>query len=237
MGNDALKALNKIPELLNSMDATEDIAKVVLYKLKDVIDYDYAILYYLNENRAIIKSTMNVTDDDFTIRLGQYANFSDNIREDLFSDENFLLNSKSKIIQELNLSINNSSYLLSKLSISETVFGFVVLMKKEENFYTKENIDIVNALTSVISYSIKDAELSNVFKLQLKALQDSIIEKMNAYKKIKEQNEKILESEKAKSEFFANMSHELRTPLNAIIGFSDSLKTEIFGKLNPKQME
>ncbi|MDR6223556.1 PAS domain S-box-containing protein [Methanococcoides alaskense] len=40
---------------------------------------------------------------------------------------------------------------------------------------------------------------------------------------------------KAKSDFVANMSHELRTPLNAIIGFSDLLKTEMFGKLNEKQ--
>ncbi len=33
----------------------------------------------------------------------------------------------------------------------------------------------------------------------------------------------------AKSEFLALMSHELRTPLNAIIGFSEIIKTEMFG--------
>ncbi len=36
---------------------------------------------------------------------------------------------------------------------------------------------------------------------------------------------------KAKSDFLANMSHELRTPLNSIIGFSEMLRTEIFGNL------
>ncbi len=39
----------------------------------------------------------------------------------------------------------------------------------------------------------------------------------------------------AKGNFLANMSHELRTPLNAIIGFSSTLKEEIFGKLNTEK--
>lgn len=39
------------------------------------------------------------------------------------------------------------------------------------------------------------------------------------------------EENRMKSEFLANMSHELRTPLNAILGFSDSMRSEIFGPL------
>jgi PAS domain S-box-containing protein len=35
----------------------------------------------------------------------------------------------------------------------------------------------------------------------------------------------------AKTEFLANMSHELRTPLNAILGFSEVIKSQMFGPI------
>ena len=38
---------------------------------------------------------------------------------------------------------------------------------------------------------------------------------------------------RAKSEFLANMSHELRTPLNSIIGFSEIIRNQVFGPIEP----
>ena len=45
------------------------------------------------------------------------------------------------------------------------------------------------------------------------------------------------EANRSKSEFLANMSHELRTPLNAINGFSEVMKSELYGPLGDRKYQ
>jgi len=47
--------------------------------------------------------------------------------------------------------------------------------------------------------------------------------------------EQAIEANRSKSEFIANMSHELRTPLNAILGFSETIKSEIYGPIGSEK--
>jgi signal transduction histidine kinase len=50
--------------------------------------------------------------------------------------------------------------------------------------------------------------------------------------------DRIDELNRTKSQFFAQVTHELRTPLNAILGFSETIRQELFGPVtNPRYRE
>ncbi|MEZ5774633.1 MAG: HAMP domain-containing sensor histidine kinase [Hyphomicrobiaceae bacterium] len=71
--------------------------------------------------------------------------------------------------------------------------------------------------------------------LAFRAEKDALIAELEQAKAISDEARRRAEAANmAKSRFLANMSHELRTPLNAILGFSEVMKTELFGPLANK---
>ena len=66
--------------------------------------------------------------------------------------------------------------------------------------------------------------------LEARAEKDALIGELEQAKSISDEARHRAESANvAKSRFLAQMSYELRTPLNAILGFSEVMKSEIFG--------
>ena len=225
--------LRVLPSFFETNLNSDASASTVFERLATIFDYEQAYIYYLNPEGAQLKFSANKDNDEI---IDTIFKLPPKVMEIMYQDGGYLLDETSETIKALKI-LGCKSFMLQKLGIGSTVFGFIILAKKQSKYYTTIDLDVLKSCTSILSYLIKDLELSNVFKIQLKALKDGIVEKNEALKIIKEQNEKILEADKAKNEFLANVSHELRTPLNAILGFSEILSTNLYGVLNPKQAE
>jgi two-component system cell cycle sensor histidine kinase PleC len=80
---------------------------------------------------------------------------------------------------------------------------------------------------AALTYQLYSSTLAT---LEARAEKDALIGELEQAKAISDEARRRAEAANiAKSRFLAQMSHELRTPLNAILGFSEVMKTEVFG--------
>ena len=229
------KFLKLIPSLFEINLNSDKSGKTIFSKLEQVIEFDEGFIYFLNPESLQLKYTYKIHAN---YKINDTFKLTSKLKTSIYKPDSEILTSDTEFVRAVGLSeLKKKSYILAKISIKSTVFGVILLAKKEINYYKESDLDLLNAVACILSYVLKDLELSDVFKIQLKALKDGIYEKHEAYKTIKEQNEKILEADKVKNEFLANISHELRTPLNSILGFSDILGANLYGELNRKQAE
>lgn len=219
------KTLNLTTDIINNTSSQNlGFYENVLKLMSSLYGDDFSISIFFCENtdytlKLAIKNKKLIKKYDLNLSL-----------EDFLSSKD-----KSKILKTKEDELFKHETLFVKLAINESVFGFMTLSAKEK--ISQDLMTSFCALVNVISYKIKDYELNEVFKIQLKAMQEAFIEKEAALDIIKKQHKKLQELDKTKNLFLANISHELRTPLNAIIGFSQALDSKIFGELNEKQAE
>ena len=119
------------------------------------------------------------------------------------------------------------NYLAEPLKIKNTVFGILVI--SGDKFSEDEKL-VFKSCAAIIANITKDKEINKILAMQIKALQEGILE-------INTENKKIKQSEEVKTNFLSHISHEIRTPLSSILCYSEMLAKELAGELNKKQKE
>ena len=130
-----------------------------------------------------------------------------------------------------------SSMLASSLPIAVFAATFPVTAAIALNFALhgtlRDYILAIMAVTAqgyfaILAYRLYSTTLAT---LEARAEKDALIGELEQAKAISDEARQRAEAANiSKSRFLAQMSHELRTPLNAILGFSEVMKTEVFGE-------
>ncbi|MCR4880958.1 MAG: HAMP domain-containing histidine kinase [bacterium] len=228
----------KIPEILNRELTPDEASSLIIKTFEEELGFDFVLIGYLSADGIELKNMSEpnpniIFNDDYSVGI-EFKNFIKNKKPLTLK----IKKGEKNILTEIGISVkNNASAVILPLNIREAVFGIIIGINFSAKNISEETVAISQGLAGVFSYMVKDAELNNVFKLQLKILNDNVVEKTDSLNDIKAQNEKIREAEKIKTDFLMNMSHSLRTPLNAIIGLSEALEMKVFGELNKKQAE
>ena len=169
MENKFKQVISSIPEILSSDDDLEKNFEKSVLQLQKIVDFDCAYVCYLNAGCANIQYRKCFCKEVPVNPAESMINFPEILKTKLYDCDVFSLDENSGFFNALKLEKTNSEFMIAKLNIRETVFGFLLISRPKTYPFTKEDEELVKAAASLISYSIKDSEISNVFKLQLRA--------------------------------------------------------------------
>jgi two-component system cell cycle sensor histidine kinase PleC len=129
-----------------------------------------------------------------------------------------------------------SSMLASTLPVAVFAATVPVTTAVALDFIIKGDIHsyilVAMAITAQVYFALLAQRLysTTLATLEARAEKDALIGELEQAKANSDEARRRAEAANlAKSRFLAQMSHELRTPLNAILGFSEVMKSEVFG--------
>lgn len=140
------------------------------------------------------------------------------------------------------------SVLCVPLKLKGETLGAIEAMNKATGSFDDHDLSLLTLLSGPAAAAIGNAQLYEQARQEiserLQAEANLEAERLLLARRVAERtadlssaNAELGRAARLKDEFLANMSHELRTPLNTILGMSEALQEEVYGELNPKQLQ
>lgn len=230
------KLLNQISHALNSSLDPEHILQEIVRRTGQCFAVDRVLIYTINEQVQVCHEWraneelptlmhFSVPVTEFPDLLNPEADF---YRLGIFHAPDYRqciqTETRRMMIEEMNV----KSLLSVPIFIRERLFGMVTLQAvAQSRTFTDDEIQLLKRIADQAAIALYNAQ-------NYERLEQLVKERTRELEQEKLTSEA---ANRAKSEFLATMSHELRTPLNAILGLSQLLQRQIFGPLNPKQLE
>ncbi len=192
-----LDVLNKtVTALAGSLDKTE-LIKIMTEGIEKSLSYQLCYSLVFNNPSDIvlvINSVHSISPRlEEAIKFRAMLSYKDLFNITPFKDDIKIIKNIKRKEFEYDLNVFNFDTALAPINIKNKFFGIIEVFKEKE--FKSEDIRWFQTLVKQATFPLQSAVL---------------------YEEIKEQNIKLEEMEKKKSEFFSIVSHELRTPLTAI---------------------
>ncbi len=234
-----VRLINETREALEQQTATAEVLQVISSSVADTQPVFEKILLSCKKLFDSSEQGVLLIDDDGNMHLGAHNGVARGKLEAFFAQpraagpfaqairERRLLHYPDvlapgddvprgiRIVAE-QLGIGSYSQALAPMVWEERAVGALYVIRKPPTGFSDKELGLLKTFADQAVIAIQNARL---------------------FHEIQDKSRQLEVANKHKSDFLANMSHELRTPLNAIIGFSEVLSEEMFGDLNPKQLD
>lgn len=192
-----LNVLNKtVTELSGSLDKNE-IIKIMTEGIEKSLSFQLCYSLVFNEPTDItlvINSVYSISPRlEEAIKFRAMLSYKDLFNIHTKKEEIKVIKNIKRKELEFDLNVFNFDTALASINVKDKFFGIIEVFKEKE--IKTEDTRFFQTLVKQATFPLQSAVL---------------------YEEIKEQNFKLEEMEKKKSEFFSIVSHELRTPLTAI---------------------
>lgn len=242
------ETINKLTQELNYLTDLDKIINSIVSTIKETMQLDKAGVLLINQNKSSTnyqvakvvgfnkQNGISLVQNNFLIRHLQ------KIQKPLVRDELALLarDAKTKKEAEGFQKLHNhmkhiEASLCLPLMSSNQLIGVIVLGSKiSKDAYTKEDLELLNALSYQAGIAIENARLYKEVEEFNKTLKQKVNEQTKYIKDKAEHLRKLLQM---RSEFLDIASHQLKTPVSVILGTISLFKDGSIKKLSEERQK